>query len=344
MQPIWGWFAQNDQFAMERPFDPREGVGRMLNGTPPVLGLTAARAGISLTRDAGIVEVAAKARELTSFAIELADQFGLDTDTPRDPMRRGGHVGVHHPDARSLHAAAGRAQDRPRLPRSRCAALRPLAADDPLRRRLRRDGRPRRTREQTAALSRSCHAFDGREAEGRRRRSGMLDAMSVVKINAIQIPEGMGPQLEERFAGRAKMVEQFDGFEDFQLLRPVEGEDRYFVYTRWATEEAFQVWLGSQEFGAGPRWRRSVERRPSRWPASRSPAGRARCTGRRRAEARRARCVAAQLRSRRTRRQGRLTRFTVRQSTFASRFRRCRARKSRHKRGIWACRVPNPWP
>ena len=75
--------------------------------------------------------------------------------------------------------------------------------------------------------------------------------MSVVKINAIQIPEGMGPQLEARFAGRAKMVEQFEGFEDFQLLRPVEGEDRYFVYTRWASEEAFQVWLTSQEFGQG---------------------------------------------------------------------------------------------
>ena len=39
-QPIWGWFAQSDQFAMERPFDPRPGIGRMLNGTPPVLGLT----------------------------------------------------------------------------------------------------------------------------------------------------------------------------------------------------------------------------------------------------------------------------------------------------------------
>ena len=47
------------------------------------------------------------------------------------------------------------------------------------------------------------------------------------------------------------MVEQFEGFEDFQLLRPVEGEDRYFVYTRWASEEAFQVWLKSQEFGQG---------------------------------------------------------------------------------------------
>ena len=75
--------------------------------------------------------------------------------------------------------------------------------------------------------------------------------MSVVKINAIAVPEGMGPQLEERFAGRARMVEEFDGFEDFQLLRPVEGESRYFVYTRWADEESFQKWLTSQEFGTG---------------------------------------------------------------------------------------------
>jgi len=75
--------------------------------------------------------------------------------------------------------------------------------------------------------------------------------MSVVKINAIEIPEGMGPKLEERFAGRAKMVEGFDGFEDFQLLRPVEGETRYFVYTRWASEEAFQAWTDSQDFAKG---------------------------------------------------------------------------------------------
>ncbi len=79
--------------------------------------------------------------------------------------------------------------------------------------------------------------------------------MSVVKINAITIPEGMGPQLEGRFAGRAKMVEQFEGFEDFQLLRPTpdqeSGEARYFVYTRWASEEHFQAWMNSQDFGKG---------------------------------------------------------------------------------------------
>ena len=44
--------------------------------------------------------------------------------------------------------------------------------------------------------------------------------MSVVKINAITIPEGMGPQLEGRFAGRAKMVEQFDGLSLIHISEP----------------------------------------------------------------------------------------------------------------------------
>ena len=104
IQPIWGWFGQSDQFAMDRPFEARPGIGRMLNGTPPVLGLTAAREGIRLTAEAGIAAIAAKARALTGFALDLADAHGLATDTPRDPAKRGGHVAVRHPDARRVHA------------------------------------------------------------------------------------------------------------------------------------------------------------------------------------------------------------------------------------------------
>ena len=29
----------------------------------------------------------------------------------------------------------------------------------------------------------------------------------------------------------------------FELLKPVSGETRYFVYTRWETEEHFQAWM-----------------------------------------------------------------------------------------------------
>jgi heme-degrading monooxygenase HmoA len=75
--------------------------------------------------------------------------------------------------------------------------------------------------------------------------------VSVVKINAITVPEGRGHELEERFAHRAAAVENAPGFEGFELLRPVEGEGRYFVYTRWESEEAFQNWFQSQAFSEG---------------------------------------------------------------------------------------------
>ena len=75
--------------------------------------------------------------------------------------------------------------------------------------------------------------------------------MSVVKINAITVPDGMGGELEERFAKRAHQVEGMEGFEGFELLRPVGGETRYFVYTRWRSEEDFQRWVSGREFRKG---------------------------------------------------------------------------------------------
>lgn len=66
--------------------------------------------------------------------------------------------------------------------------------------------------------------------------------MSVVKINAIHVPEGAGRELEARFAARKRAVDNQPGFEGFQLLRPVAGESRYFVVTTWATQADFEAW------------------------------------------------------------------------------------------------------
>ena len=75
--------------------------------------------------------------------------------------------------------------------------------------------------------------------------------MSVVKINAITVPESKGGELEARFGSRAHEVEHMEGFEGFELLRPLGGDDRYFVYTRWRSEEDFQHWVSSDEFRKG---------------------------------------------------------------------------------------------
>lgn len=75
--------------------------------------------------------------------------------------------------------------------------------------------------------------------------------MSVVKINAIEVDPERAPELEERFAKRANEVEKQPGFEGFELLRPVDGTDKYLVYTRWRSEEDFQAWTKSQAFAQG---------------------------------------------------------------------------------------------
>lgn len=66
--------------------------------------------------------------------------------------------------------------------------------------------------------------------------------MAVVKINAIEVPEGKGEELERRFGQRHGSVDSAPGFLGFELLRPTNGENRYFVYTRWETEEDFRNW------------------------------------------------------------------------------------------------------
>lgn len=81
--------------------------------------------------------------------------------------------------------------------------------------------------------------------------------MAVVKINAIEIPEGAGPELERRFANRLHAVDGQPGFISFELLRPVAGETRYFVLTHWEDEESFQAWRNGPaiEAHAGERGR-----------------------------------------------------------------------------------------
>lgn len=84
-----------------------------------------------------------------------------------------------------------------------------------------------------------------------------MTGMAVVKINAIEVPENAGPELEKRFAHRLGAVEGAKGFLGFELLRPVSGETRYFVVTRWETDEDFRNWMAgdAQAAHAGERAR-----------------------------------------------------------------------------------------
>ncbi len=126
-QPVWGWFGQQDQFAMGPGYDPRPEIARFLTGTPPIIGIVAVEEGARLLADAGIGRLRAKGMQLTDYLINLADRWlvplGCALASPRDAAGRGSHVCLRHPEAQwvcGALATAGvitdyRAPDRLRL-------------------------------------------------------------------------------------------------------------------------------------------------------------------------------------------------------------------------------------
>ena len=81
----------------------------------------------------------------------------------------------------------------------------------------------------------------------------MIGPMTIVKINAITVPADSGDELARRFAARAGAVDNQDGFEGFELLKPTDDRTTWLVITRWRDEESFHAWLHSPAFGHGHR-------------------------------------------------------------------------------------------
>lgn len=67
--------------------------------------------------------------------------------------------------------------------------------------------------------------------------------MTVVKINALEIPPNAGDEIVKRFTARMDSLADVAGFLGFELLRPTsDTETRWFVYTRWSDQSAYEAW------------------------------------------------------------------------------------------------------
>ncbi len=107
--PIQGWFAQRDQFAMGPNFERADGIRGFQIASPSIIGLRCVEAGFTMIGEAGITAIGDKAAVGTDLMVRLHDAWlaplGFTLLTPRDPSRRGGHITLHHPEAKQIAAA-----------------------------------------------------------------------------------------------------------------------------------------------------------------------------------------------------------------------------------------------
>ncbi len=101
--PVWGWWGQEDQFAMGEAYEPVASIGRFQPGTPAIAGIVALDAGIAPLLAAGLPALWAKTKRLVSLLADRAQEvlapLGARSASPSNPARRGGHFAISHPDA-----------------------------------------------------------------------------------------------------------------------------------------------------------------------------------------------------------------------------------------------------
>ncbi|MGB1254159.1 MAG: kynureninase, partial [Candidatus Promineifilaceae bacterium] len=101
--PIAGWMSQKNQFDFGLTYEPMDGIGRFLTGTPHVMSMAPIGIGADLLLEAGMDRVRQKSVAQTEYLIALWEEHlkphGFALKSPRDAKWRGSHIAVGHPEA-----------------------------------------------------------------------------------------------------------------------------------------------------------------------------------------------------------------------------------------------------
>ena len=99
-QPLSGWWAHAQPFAMEPEFSPDAGIARALCGTPPVLSMALVECGLDVFSLTDMQALRRKSLALTELFIALVEarcaSHPLTLVTPREAAQRGSHVSFTH--------------------------------------------------------------------------------------------------------------------------------------------------------------------------------------------------------------------------------------------------------
>jgi kynureninase len=113
MPGLAGWFGndRSTMFEMRTEFDPARTAAAWQIGTTTMLSSAPIEGSLQMIAEAGIGNIREKSIRITGYLMYLIDEmlgdepYNYGVATPRDPERRGGHVGVTHHDAWRINQA-----------------------------------------------------------------------------------------------------------------------------------------------------------------------------------------------------------------------------------------------
>jgi kynureninase len=108
-----GWFGndRSTMFDMDPKFDPAKDASAWQIGTTTMLSTAPLEGAIRMINEAGIENIREKSLKVTEYLMFLVDEilsdppYSFSIGTPKEPERRGGHVGVEHEDAWRVNEA-----------------------------------------------------------------------------------------------------------------------------------------------------------------------------------------------------------------------------------------------
>ncbi|MBV8118134.1 MAG: aminotransferase class V-fold PLP-dependent enzyme [Candidatus Eremiobacteraeota bacterium] len=97
---VTGWMAHARPFAFEpAPMTFAPSMYRWGTGTPTIPGYVVAKPGHDMIRELGVATIREHNVRLTTRIAEMALERGLTVNTPLDPQRRAGWIGIDFPDS-----------------------------------------------------------------------------------------------------------------------------------------------------------------------------------------------------------------------------------------------------
>jgi kynureninase len=97
-----GWFSHKRPFDFDMSgLDMRDDIWRYAGGTPNVPALYAGISGAEVISEVGVENIRRRHIEMTTLAVERAQEEGLKVNSPLDHRLRGGHVTVDFPGAKA---------------------------------------------------------------------------------------------------------------------------------------------------------------------------------------------------------------------------------------------------